>query len=199
MAILAVALCPDGVEATLGVARAVADPDNIDAEFGIVGRSDLKGSGLGSLLMRKLIGTLREQGTQRLRATVLTENTRMLALARKLGFVESRPEPAGSRQEYGTHEIHLMLQPRESAAASTRSAGHEPDGTRSSTQRHGCNACQCAANHCPASVAAGSGRAASMTMATACSSTPNGSAVAVKRSSTSTSASDASTAPSCRC
>ena len=104
MAILAVAPGPDGVEQTLGVARAVADPDNIDAEFGIVVRSDLKGTGLGSVLMHKLIRILREHGTRRLVATVLAENRRMLALARKLGFVESRPGPAS-----GTHEIHLVL------------------------------------------------------------------------------------------
>ena len=72
MAIVAVAPGADGAQETLGVVRAVADPDNIDAEFGIIGRSDLKGSGLGKLLMLKLIRTLREHGTQRLVATVLT-------------------------------------------------------------------------------------------------------------------------------
>ena len=111
MAILAVAPGPDGEEQTLGVARAVADPDNIDAEFGIIVRSDLKGTGLGTVLMHKLIRTLRGHGTQRLVATVLAENPRMLALARKLGFVESRPGPASGTHEYGTHEIHLVLQP----------------------------------------------------------------------------------------
>ena len=104
MAILAVAAGPDGVEQTLGVARAVADPDNIDAEFGIIVCSDLKGTGLGRVLMHKLIRTMREHGTRRLVATVLAENRRMLALARELGFVESRPGP-----EDGTHEIHLVL------------------------------------------------------------------------------------------
>ncbi|MBC8056942.1 MAG: bifunctional acetate--CoA ligase family protein/GNAT family N-acetyltransferase, partial [Rhizobiales bacterium] len=73
---------PGDVEETLGVARAVADPDNIDAEFGIIVRSDLKGTGLGVLLMRKLIDTLRAQGTQQLVATVLAQNDRMLAVAR---------------------------------------------------------------------------------------------------------------------
>ena len=57
MAFVAVAPGPDGAEQTLGVARAVADPDNIDAEFGIIVRSDLKGTGLGSVLMHKLIRT----------------------------------------------------------------------------------------------------------------------------------------------
>ena len=105
-AIVAVAPGPDGAEETLGVARAVADPDNIDAEFGIIVRSDLKGTGLGLLLMRKLIRTLREHGTQRLVATVLAGNDRMLALAHDLGFLPSKPGHAD-----GTKELHLMLQP----------------------------------------------------------------------------------------
>ena len=104
MAIVAVASGPDGVEQTLGDVRAVADPDNIDAEFGIVVRSDLKGCGLGALLMHKLIRTQREHGTQRLVATVLAENQRMLALARQLGFVQTK-----SGQADGTRHIHLAL------------------------------------------------------------------------------------------
>ena len=75
-----------GAERTLGATRAVIDPDNHDAEFGIIVRSSLKGGGLGALLMHKLIHTLRERGTRRLVATVLTENRRMLELARELGF-----------------------------------------------------------------------------------------------------------------
>lgn len=71
-------------------------------------RSDLKGTGLGSLLMRKLIRTLREHGTQRLVATVLAENDRMLGLATQLGFVDS-DEPS----ENGTHRIHLDLRSAE--------------------------------------------------------------------------------------
>ena len=69
--------------------------DNDDAEFGIVVRSDLKGSGLGPLLMHKLIKTLRAHGTQRLVATVLAQNRHMLALARELGFEQGPPDPDG--------------------------------------------------------------------------------------------------------
>ena len=91
-------------EETLGVARALCDPDNQDAEFGIVVRSDLKGGGLGLLLMNKLIAHLRARGTQRLVALVLSENTRMLELARELGFEldEVQPDP-------DTRRIHLRL------------------------------------------------------------------------------------------
>jgi acetyltransferase len=73
-------------EETLGVVRAVTDPNNIGAEFGIVIRSDLKGSGLGQRLMDKMIAYLRGRGTQQLHATVLKVNDRMLVLARDLGF-----------------------------------------------------------------------------------------------------------------
>ena len=96
---------PDGSAQTLAAARAVSDPDNISAEFGIVVRSDLKGQGLGRLMMNKLIRTLRAQGTQRLVATVLQENRRMLALQRDLGFVEVPDETRD-----GTRSIALHLQ-----------------------------------------------------------------------------------------
>jgi acetyltransferase len=93
-----------GQEETLGVVRATIDPDNQDAEFGIVVRSDLKGGGLGERLMRKLIAFLQGRGTQRLVATVLKENARMLELARDLGFVHDAEQP-----EDDTRAIHLML------------------------------------------------------------------------------------------
>jgi acetyltransferase len=86
MAFIATAPDAAGTEETLGVVRAVADPDNTEAEFGIVVRSDLKGGGLGALLMHKLIAHFRQRGTQRLVATVLNGNPRMLDLARELGF-----------------------------------------------------------------------------------------------------------------
>jgi len=92
LAFIATHSLPTGEE-TLAVARAVIDPDNVDAEFGIVVRSDLKGGGLGVVLMKKLIRHLREHGTQRLVATVLAENTRMLELARDLGFVAAPLAP----------------------------------------------------------------------------------------------------------
>ena len=105
MAFLATALGADGAEETLAVARAVADPDNREAEFGIIVRSDLKGGGLGHLLMTKLIAYLRSHGTQRLVATVLKENQGMLGLARALGFVVDQ-----ARCDGDTHAIHLDLQ-----------------------------------------------------------------------------------------
>ncbi len=105
MAFIAVAPGPDGAPQTLGVARALADPDNISAEFGIIVRSELKGSGLGRLLMDKLIAYLRASGTQQLVATVLRENERMLELSRELGFRDAEVQP-----EHVTRDIVLDLQ-----------------------------------------------------------------------------------------
>ena len=104
MAFVATAAGPQGDEQTLGVVRAIADPDNQEAEFGIIVRSELKGEGLGELLMQRLIDYLREHGTTRLVATVLGENTRMLQLARDLGFSESP-----NSNEPGTRWIELAL------------------------------------------------------------------------------------------
>jgi acetyltransferase len=104
MAFIAVAPGADGKEQTLGVVRAVADPDNVDAEFGIIVRSEIKGAGLGELLMHKMIDYLREHGTKQLVATVLSENQRMLELARDLGFVEDH-----ALREADTRAIHLVL------------------------------------------------------------------------------------------
>ncbi|HMO46191.1 MAG TPA: GNAT family N-acetyltransferase [Rubrivivax sp.] len=105
MAFVAVEADDDGVEQTLGVVRAIADPDNINAEFGIVVRSDLKGARLGELLMRRIIDYQRGHGTKKLVATVLTENKRMLELARQLGFTES-----ASDEGAGVRWIELALQ-----------------------------------------------------------------------------------------
>ena len=104
MAFIATMALPEGGEETLAVVRAIADPDNIDAEFGIVVRSDLKGAGLGELMLNKLIRYLRQRGTQRLVATVLVENTRMLDLAKELGFELDAEQP-----EADTRRIFLAL------------------------------------------------------------------------------------------
>lgn len=88
-----IAESPDdaGTPQTLGVARTMSDPDHVEAEFAIIVRSALKGQGLGRLLFGHLIDHARSQGIQRLFGQVLRENTRMLQLARAMGF-EAEPE-----------------------------------------------------------------------------------------------------------
>ncbi len=87
MAFIAVQSQPDGPAQTLGVMRVFIDPDNVEAEFAIIVRSDMKGRGLGHLLMRKMIDFLIGRGTQRMVGAVLHENHGMLELARSNGFV----------------------------------------------------------------------------------------------------------------
>lgn len=86
MAFVAVTLGTDGPPETLGVVRAIRYPDSDDAEFAIIIRSDLKGCGLGSALMRKMIAYCRTRGSRRLVGEVLSDNDPMLRLMRSLGF-----------------------------------------------------------------------------------------------------------------
>jgi acetyltransferase len=86
MAFIAVSQDEGGAEETLGVARAHADADNVEAEFAIIVRSDLKGLGLGAALLTKLVDYCRGRGTQRIVGEAFSDNDRMLRLARECGF-----------------------------------------------------------------------------------------------------------------
>ena len=70
--------------------RAVTDPDNEAAEFAIVVRSDLKGQGLGSALLDKMIAYCRDRGTNQMVGQVMSDNRAMLALAESRGFRRRR-------------------------------------------------------------------------------------------------------------
>lgn len=80
-----VLISPDGLD-FLGVVRLAADPDNILAEFAVLVRSDLKGHGLGRMLMDHLISFARARQIHQLFGEVLQENKMMLSLCRDLGF-----------------------------------------------------------------------------------------------------------------
>jgi len=69
-----------------GVARFYANPDNTEAEFAIVVRTDLKNKGIGTILMDRLIQYARARGIGVIRGQVLHENTAMLAFIKQLGF-----------------------------------------------------------------------------------------------------------------
>jgi acetyltransferase len=86
MAFIATRPGPDGHDETLGVGRVVADPDNISAEFAVTVRSDLKGKGLGRLLMDKLIAYCRARGTREIVGEALPQNAPVIGLVKKLGF-----------------------------------------------------------------------------------------------------------------
>jgi acetyltransferase len=74
-----------------GVGRLAADPDGTRAEFAVLVRSDLKGRGIGRLLMDRLIAYAKERGIGEIFGDVLAENEAMLALCRDLGCHLSPP------------------------------------------------------------------------------------------------------------
>ncbi|MGB7996744.1 MAG: GNAT family N-acetyltransferase, partial [Photobacterium halotolerans] len=88
MAFIAVRLAPDSHTETdiIGVSRAVSDPNNEEAEFAVLVRSDLKGQGLGSILLNTIIQYCKQRGLQRLTGITMPNNQGMLSLARKSGF-----------------------------------------------------------------------------------------------------------------
>ncbi|HLI10123.1 MAG TPA: bifunctional acetate--CoA ligase family protein/GNAT family N-acetyltransferase [Alphaproteobacteria bacterium] len=87
---MALVLCapdrPPGSTEIFGVVRLAADPDNEKAEFAIIVRSDLKGLGLGTLLMHRIVDYARARGIGTLYGDVLRENEAMLKLCQALGF-----------------------------------------------------------------------------------------------------------------
>jgi acetyltransferase len=103
MAFIATRADDAGTPETLGVVRAVTDPDNLEADFSIVVRSDVKGQGLGTRLLGKIIDYCRARGTQRLVGQILRDNAAMTALARDRGFTFS----AGVTPEMSTVGLEL--------------------------------------------------------------------------------------------
>lgn len=90
----------------IGVSRALINPENTDAEFAILVRSDLKGIGLGKKLMGKIIDYCRDKHTLQMSGITMPSNQGMLALARKFGFeVEVYFDD-------GVAEMHLPLKER---------------------------------------------------------------------------------------
>jgi acetyltransferase len=86
---------PTGRTVMFGVVRIAADPDNLRAEYAVMVRSDMKGQGLGYILMNKILDYARARGIKEIYGEVLRENTNMLAMCRTLGFVrhENLDEP----------------------------------------------------------------------------------------------------------
>ena len=62
------------------------------AEYAVLVRSDLKGRGLGWLLMQQIIDYARAEHLQTIEGQVLRENATMLSMCSKLGF-KITPDP----------------------------------------------------------------------------------------------------------
>lgn len=81
-----------------GGVRISADPDNEEAEFAILLRREMTGSGLGPMLLRRIIDYSRHRGIRRLFGEVLSDNTPMLRLAAAFGFsIQPVPDDPGLR------------------------------------------------------------------------------------------------------
>ena len=77
---------------TVGVARLVCENDH-DGEFAIIVQQDMKGKGVASHLMRRLIAWATVRGLSNVIGQVLADNAPMLAFVRHLGFgVRRMPE-----------------------------------------------------------------------------------------------------------
>jgi len=87
---------PTDGRAIYGAVRIAADPDNERAEYGVMVRSDMKGQGLGHVLMGEILAYAKARGVAEIFGEVLRENTTMLSLCRDLGFHrEPDPDDAG--------------------------------------------------------------------------------------------------------
>jgi acetyltransferase len=68
------------------VVRLHADANYDRGEYAVMVRSDLKGRGLGYLLMQMIIEYARAEGLKVIEGQVLSENTVMLEMCEELGF-----------------------------------------------------------------------------------------------------------------
>jgi acetyltransferase len=83
--------------ALLGVARLHANADYDTAEYAVLVRSDIKGKGLGWILMQTIIEYARSEGLRTIEGQVLSENKHMLQMCQKLGFtLAPDPQDAGT-------------------------------------------------------------------------------------------------------
>ncbi|MEQ1805368.1 MAG: bifunctional acetate--CoA ligase family protein/GNAT family N-acetyltransferase [Burkholderiaceae bacterium] len=122
MAFIAERSRADGVRETIGAVRAVADPNNLEAEFAIIVRSDMKRLGLGHLLLDKIVRYARGRGLQRLVGMVLRENSGMLELTQHFGFATDATKP----DESGVVNLVLPLGPYPAPTANTSTAAALP-------------------------------------------------------------------------
>ncbi len=134
MAFIATRRRDDGRWETLGVARSSATPDRARAEFAVVVRSELKGKGLGGVLMATLIAHCRAAGVGELWGETFADNHKMLKMARALGFALT-PEPGEGRRAADAGPAHALTRtaqdPRRMGA--TGAARGDPASTPSGT------------------------------------------------------------------
>lgn len=70
----------------IGIGRLIVEPDFRSGEYAVLVHDDYPGKGLGYKLVDVIIGIAQDKGLEEIHGTVLTENQKMLRVARKLGF-----------------------------------------------------------------------------------------------------------------
>ena len=106
MAIVATIADGAGIECIIGVARYLLNPDAVTAEFALVVGDEYQGQGIGSALMNRLCEIARKRGLKALIGLVIGNNSDMLALMNRLGFIEeSDPDDPELRR------VAMKLQP----------------------------------------------------------------------------------------
>jgi acetyltransferase len=86
-----------GKKKMIGAASLVMNPEMTSSEIAVFVHDSFQGKGLGTRLLQVLIDIARERSLQEVRAEVLSENTPMLAIFRRLGFT-TRFLPGGTSE-----------------------------------------------------------------------------------------------------
>jgi RimJ/RimL family protein N-acetyltransferase len=82
----------------LGVVRLHDDPSGDSAEFAILVRSQLKGHGLGWLMMKHMIAFAKDKGLKVVHGQVMAENATMLLMCTELGFHTTNDSERGVKR-----------------------------------------------------------------------------------------------------
>ena len=101
MALIATVPESDGSEMEIGVARYACKPGSDTDEIAVVIADEWQGNGIGTRLLVDLRHLAIAAGIKHIEANVLSENRRMLELARELGFSQKPVKPA----DYSTREL----------------------------------------------------------------------------------------------
>jgi acetyltransferase len=86
----------------IGIGRLIIEPDLRSGEYAVLVHDAYQGKGLGYKLVDVIIGIAQDKELEEIHGTVLTENEKMLRVARKLGFTTKI-------QPDGITEVKLVL------------------------------------------------------------------------------------------
>jgi acetyltransferase len=89
MTFIAIGVGSGGEAEALGLVDAFIAPSREQAEYSILVRTDVAGTGLGKALMTKIIGYCRAQGVASVFGLVLRDNSKMLGLCTRLAFARA--------------------------------------------------------------------------------------------------------------